>query len=62
MLISFIESGDSQIWKGLTIAGCMLVVNFTQSVLIQNFLFTASMAGMRARSIVNAAVYRKVRR
>lgn len=38
----------------------MLVSNFVYSVLINNFLYFGMVAGMRARSMMNAAVYRKV--
>ena len=60
LLIDFVESGDPENWKGITIAACMLLVNFTFSVLINNFLHRGFIAGMKARSLVNAIVYRKV--
>ena len=61
LLIDFVGSDDPHVWKGIVLAACMLVVNFTFSILLNNFLHLAFAAGTKARSLVNAVVYRKVR-
>ena len=61
LLISYIESGDPFLWKGIFISIAMLLNSFLNSILINNFLFFVFRAGARARTVVNAAVYRKVR-
>ena len=60
MLIQFIVSGDPNTWKGLLIASLMLLSTFFYSIFINNFTYYGMVAGMRARTQMNAAVYRKV--
>ena len=62
LLIDFVGRNDPNTWKGILLAFGMLLTNFTYTILINNFLYYGVLAGLRARSMVNAAVYRKVSR
>ena len=60
VLIDFMESGDPNNWKGFAVIIGMMMGNMIYSLVINNYLHYIYVAGMKARSIVNAVVYRKV--
>lgn len=60
LLISYIGSGDSNLWKGVVLSVLMLLSSFLHSLFANSRIFYSFLCGARARSVVNAAVYRKV--
>lgn len=60
LLLNYLESGDPHNWKGIVLAVALFLVNVTETMLVQNFLFYAQTAGIRVRSVLNSTVYRKV--
>ena len=54
------ESKNPNTLDGLILSGTMLLVNFTMSLFLHNYLDIVMVAGLRARTILNAIVYRKV--
>ena len=60
-LLQFVDSrGESQ-WKGFLLAVGLFVVAELDSLCIQRYLYHTYNFGMRFRTIITAAVYRKVR-
>ena len=59
-LITYLESENVYMWQGLVLAFTIFCNSSVASLMTNQLLHTGFMAGMRSRSIVNAAVYRKV--
>ena len=60
LLIGFVESNDPLTWKGVVLAFALLLSCVFSALFIHMYLYFAWISGMRVRTIVNAAVYRKV--
>ncbi len=58
-LIRFVDSGDVFTWKGVLMSILFLINNLATSILLHWWLFTNWNQAMRARTLVNALVYRK---
>ena len=60
-LIAYINAGNVYTWQGVLLALGFVFVNFMSTICINYiFLLPGYMAGFRLRTIVTAAVYRKV--
>ena len=60
-LITFVESGDPYVWRGYLYAISLFVLTIIRGIIQQQQFFGKFVTGMRIKSAVNAAVYRKVR-
>ena len=59
-LITFVESEDPFVWRGYLYAILMFVLTIIRGMIQQQHFFGKFVTGMRVRSALNAAVYRKV--
>ena len=60
LVIDFITSGDERAWKGYLLAVALLLMNLTNAIVFNMYFKYTYIAGMRTRSAIIAAVYRKV--
>ena len=61
-VIKFVSGTDPYTWKGYVLAVTLLLVNIIQALATHTYFKYTYIAGMRARSAVITAVYRKVGR
>uniref|UniRef100_A0A8C6UTT8 Multidrug resistance-associated protein 1 n=1 Tax=Neogobius melanostomus TaxID=47308 RepID=A0A8C6UTT8_9GOBI len=59
LLISFINSPDSPSWHGFFYTGLLFVCTCFQSLILQQYFHVCFVSGMRVRSAIIGAVYRK---
>ena len=59
-LITFVESGDPFVWRGYLYAALLFVITILRGIVQQQHMYGKFSIGMRIRSTLNAAVYRKV--
>eukprot|EP00049_Salpingoeca_infusionum_P023551 m.12723 g.12723 ORF g.12723 m.12723 type:complete len:1556 (+) comp5858_c0_seq1:79-4746(+) len=59
LLIKFSSDDNEPQWKGLSIAGVMLVTAVVQSICLHQYFHRVMKTGMRLRSAVIAAIYQK---
>jgi hypothetical protein len=59
-LIDYVDSGDVFLWHGLTYAFTFVCLNITRGMLSQQHCYGKYVTGIRVRSALTAAVYRKV--
>ncbi|XP_074647217.1 multidrug resistance-associated protein 1-like isoform X2 [Tubulanus polymorphus] len=62
LLINYVTSTTAYEWQGYVLALLLLLVSFMKSIFVQNFFYNCFVVGMRARTAVTAAVYRKALR
>ena len=60
VLIKYVEDRDPYTWKGVVLAAALFLSQLAISVCLHNFLYYNTLSGTRARSILNAVIYRKV--
>ncbi len=60
-IISFVETSEELKWKGYLYAVLMLLVTILRGVINQQHFMGKLTVGLRIRSALNAAVYRKVK-
>lgn len=60
-LITFTESEDEPVWKGYMYAVLMIVCAQIQSLVLGQYFMKMFLAGLRIRTGVISAVYRKVK-
>ncbi|XP_064624457.1 multidrug resistance-associated protein 1-like isoform X1 [Lineus longissimus] len=58
-LITFVETEDAYRWKGFLIAGLLFIVTGIKSFMIGLQMNNFMMIGMRVRTLLTAAIYRK---
>lgn len=61
LLINFIHDRSQQAWRGYVYAVLMFIVAFIQSMLLHQYFHRCMVVGMRIRTALIAAVYKKVR-
>ena len=59
-MITFIDSDDSYMWKGVVLSVLMFLFTLLHSLFVQSRVAYSFICGAQARTVVNAAVYRKV--
>ncbi|XP_072298433.1 multidrug resistance-associated protein 1 [Eucyclogobius newberryi] len=59
LLISFINSSNSPLWHGFFYTGLLFVCNCVQSLILQQYFHVCFVSGMRVRTAIIGAVYRK---
>ncbi len=59
-LIVFVEDGTQPVWQGYLVAAAMLILTIVRGIINQQHFFGKFTCGIRIRSAINAAVYRKV--
>ena len=59
-LIAFVEDGTQPVWQGYLVAVTMLVLTIVRGIIQQQHFFGKFTTGLRIKSAINAAVYRKV--
>lgn len=59
LLISFVK-GQQPMWKGLLFAVAMLVTAMIQTLFLAQYFHRMFLVGMRIRTALVAAIYRKV--
>ncbi|ESO87141.1 hypothetical protein LOTGIDRAFT_107213, partial [Lottia gigantea] len=59
LLINFTKDKDSYLWVGLFYAGCMFTVALIQSFILHQYFHGCFLLGMRIRTAIVSAVYRK---
>ena len=57
-MIAYVDRDDPYTWKGIAICAILMVSIFANSIFTHTFMHTCMVAGLRARTIVNAVVYR----
>lgn len=62
LLITFVSVESTLEWKGYLYAVALFAVAVTRTVLIQNYFHGCFVTGMRVRTAMTSAVYRKVGR
>ena len=60
VLIKYVEDRDPYTWKGVVLALSLFLSQIIISVCIHNFVYYNHLGGARARTILNAVIYRKV--
>lgn len=60
LLISFVK-GDEPMWKGVVYALAMLLTAMVQTLFLAQYFHRMFLVGMRIRTALVAAIYRKVR-
>ena len=58
--IAWVSSDDPYTWKGYALAGSLLAANFVIAILYHQFFKYSYMTAYRMRSVLIAAIYRKV--
>ena len=58
--MQYVDMDDEEDWKGYMLATMMLVSLSHLSFLFNSYFWFGNVAGMKARSLINAVVYRKV--
>ena len=61
LLIDWVTSDDPYTWKGVFLAFVMLINTVISVLLFHWYANNCQVAGMRARTVLNAVVYQKVR-
>ncbi|XP_049833464.1 multidrug resistance-associated protein 1-like [Schistocerca gregaria] len=61
LLISFVE-GNESMWKGYTYAGLMFGTTVVQTLVLAQYFHRMSIVGLRVRTAMTAAIYRKALR
>jgi len=61
MLILFVTNQEDYLWQGVIYAVVLALNKFAFCVVVHWWLYGAYVTGMKARSILNGVVYRKVR-
>ncbi len=60
LIIQFVEQGPSaSMWKGVFFCLMLLLVTGTQTLLLSQYFYKMYLVGMRVRSALTAAIYRK---
>ena len=59
-LIHFIKDKNIPMWQGYLYAILMFVVAFVQSIILHQYFHRCFVVGMRLRTAIISAVYRKV--
>jgi len=60
LLIAFIHDRSQMVWRGYLYAVLLFVVAFVQSMMLHQYFHRCMVIGMRIRSALVAAVYKKV--
>jgi len=60
LLIAFIHDRTQMVWRGYMYAALLFVVAFVQSMMLHQYFHRCMVVGMRIRSALVAAVYKKV--
>ncbi|OAF67676.1 Ubiquitin-conjugating enzyme E2 S [Intoshia linei] len=60
LIIEFIADKERDVWQGVFLAICLLVVNSLQCLFRNNYIQCDAIAGLRGRSVVNAVVFHKM--
>jgi ATP-binding cassette subfamily C (CFTR/MRP) protein 1 len=61
LLIHFIKDRSQLAWRGYVYTALMFIVAFVQSMLLHQYFHRCMVVGMRIRTALIAAVYKKVR-
>ena len=61
LLIAFIHDSTQMVWRGYMYAILLFIVAFIQSMMLHQYFHRCMVVGMRIRSALIAAVYKKVR-
>jgi hypothetical protein len=59
-MIAFIESNDSYLWKGYLLGVCLFGISWLRTIFNGHQMNINQLLGMRLRTMITAAVYRKV--
>ncbi len=61
LIIEFVESGasSSSLWKGVFFCIMLLLITSTQTLLLNQYFYKMYLVGMRMRSALTAAIYKK---
>ncbi|XP_064629834.1 multidrug resistance-associated protein 1-like isoform X2 [Lineus longissimus] len=59
LMIQFIESNDSYLWKGYLLGVCLFGVSWLRAIFAGHHMNINQILGMRLRTMITAAVYRK---
>jgi len=60
LLIAFINDRSQMVWRGYMYAFLLFVVAFVQSMMLHQYFYRCMVVGMRIRSALVTAVYKKV--
>jgi len=60
MLIAFIHDRTQMVWRGYLYAVLLFMVAFVQSMMLHQYFHRCMVVGMRIRSALVSAVYKKV--
>lgn len=59
-MIDYVESSDTAAWQGFSYAGTLFMLNVFRILIVQQSYYGRFVTGMRVRSALTAAIYRKV--
>ncbi len=62
LLITYVASDNEFEWKGYMYVVLLFSVSLLGTIVLQHYVYRSYVVGMRVRTALNAAVYRKVRR
>ena len=60
LLMAFVRDSSTPLWKGLLYAFTLLLTALVQTMLMSQYNFRMNLVGMRIRTALIAAIYRKV--